>query len=57
MKTMTVKELCAFLQTYPEEWPVWAEWEGVKAGIDSNNFTTEDVDGKPALVIDVNDYR
>jgi hypothetical protein len=61
-QTMTVAELCAKLAEYPDDMPVMAGWEGVRAYVRPENFGVERVSkGKPAdecdcLVIDVNDY-
>jgi predicted translin family RNA/ssDNA-binding protein len=61
-KTMTVAELKAALDKYPDTMPVMATWEGVQAYVDADNFETAFVDkGKRedkemCLIIDVGQY-
>lgn len=61
-KTMTVAELRAVLESYPDDMPVLAEWEGVQAYIKPDAFSVEPVskghkdDECRCLVIDVNRY-
>lgn len=61
-KTMVVSELIEKLKHYPENMPVFAEWEGVTAYIDPENFEVNAIikghieDDCLGLVIDVNQY-
>ena len=61
-KTMTVKDLISALEAYPDEMPVYAEWEGVHAYLAACNFTVSTAikfpGGKlvPSLIIDVGEY-
>ena len=41
--TMTVAELKAALEEYPDDMPVFAEWEGVNGYIKKDNFSIENV--------------
>lgn len=54
--TMTVKELRDHLTNYPDDTPVIATWEGVRAGIRKENFSIEDNDGRDDLEIWVEQY-
>lgn len=60
--TMTVAELRAALEGFPDDMPVLAEWEGVLAYIQPEAFSVEAVskghedDDCECLVIDVNQY-
>lgn len=59
--TVTVKELIEILQEYPDEMPVFFEWETVYAPFKSCEVE-EDVhwgfmgDASDCLIINVNDY-
>jgi len=57
-ETMTVAELREKLNEYPQDMPVFAEWEGVWASFKAANFSIDE--HKPTdsscLVIDVEDY-
>ena len=61
-ETMTVAELCEKLNEYPQEMPVFCEWEGVHSYVGPHDFAIEsvhkgDVSEKcDCLVIDVNGY-
>lgn len=61
-QTMTVAEMRKVLEAYPDDMPVFCEWEGVWAYVEPENFVVIDVDkgrddeSAPALVIDVNKY-
>lgn len=61
-KTMTVSELRAKLAEYPDDLPVFAEWEGVHGTMEPRDFSIERHSaGRPdeecdALVINVNEY-
>jgi len=61
-ETLTVSELKNELEKYPDNMPVMATWEGVRAYIDADNFETDFVDkGKledkeMCLIIDVEQY-
>lgn len=57
-KTMTVSELKAALSKYPDDMPVWAEWEGCLAHIGVDNFIQGKIgpDDIDVLVINVDDY-
>ena len=61
-QTMTVSELRELLTKYQDDMPVLAEWEGVLAYIEPDNFAVESVfkgnmnDIFGCLVIDVNKY-
>lgn len=61
-ETMTVKELREKLSEYPDDMPVFGEWEGCYGFIIPQNFSTVRT-GKgyaddicDCLLIDVNDY-
>lgn len=54
VKTLTVAELRAALAAYPDDYEVWATWEGVHAPILTRHF--EDLPRARALVIDVEAY-
>lgn len=60
--TMTVAELRAKLAEYPDDMPVFAEWETCRGYMTPDDFAVERVHkGNPAeecdcLVIDVNGY-
>lgn len=61
--TLTVKGLREALAKYPDDLPVFAEWEGVWAFVEEKSFSTAPCDkvdtakpGESALVIDVNAY-
>ena len=61
-QTMTVAELRELLAKYPDEMPVFAEWEGVRAYIEPDIFAVERVskgmeaDACDCLVLNVNYY-
>jgi len=61
-QTMTVGELKKKLEEYPDEMPVFAEWESCRAYIEPSNFAVNVVskghreDECNGLVIDVNFY-
>lgn len=60
--TMTVGELREHLASFPADMPVMATWEGVRAFIQPEAMTTENVDkgcmedSRRCLVIDVEAY-
>ena len=54
--TMTTGELIQILSRHPEDTPVLATWEGVKAPIRIENITIEEYDGVSILDIDVEEY-
>ena len=59
--TMTVKELMEALKQYPDDMPVFAEWEGVNAYIDRDMISVECISKQPsftgnALLINVDNY-
>ena len=59
---MTVGELRTALETYPDDMPVMAEWEGCHAYMESSNLYVRFIDKGHTndrchtLVIDVNKY-
>ncbi len=61
-KTMTVAELRRKLEEYPDDMPVFGEWEGVRGFITPESFSTNLVskghkdDACVSLLIDVEDY-
>lgn len=61
-ETMTVAELRAKLNGYPDDMPVFASWEGVNAYIEPFSFEVESVhkgrveEACDCLCIDVNAY-
>lgn len=61
-ETITVGELRELLLSYPDDMPIFAEWEGCDAYIDKDNFNIETVskgnddDKCECIVIDVNRY-
>jgi hypothetical protein len=61
-RTMTVGELKKKLDEYPDEMPVFGEWEGVHGIINPDGFETEwptwwhEEDQCDCLRIDVEDY-
>jgi len=58
--TMTVKELRDELSKYPDDMPVVATWEGVRAGITPQDFLVSEPTPygvtEKQLEIDVEDY-
>ena len=50
-RTSTVAELVEFLQQFPADMPVLAEWEGQLKGF--GYTSVDDVEGKQTLLIDV----
>lgn len=57
--TMTVGELKAKLDQFPDHYPVFATWEGVMAPIQPQNIGVETIQrtgGVQALVINVDEY-
>ena len=56
MRTMTVKELRTLLETYPDETPVLATWEGVNAAILAENFELSVYMDVITLMFDVTEY-
>ena len=61
-KTMTVADLKNKLAEYPDDMPVFGEWEGVHGYVIPENFSIENTSkGHPdescdCLIIDVEDY-
>ena len=58
-KTMTVSELINCLNKFPQDMPVFAEWEGVFAPIREENIEINDPmphEKIDALIIYVEDY-
>ena len=61
-QTMTVNDLKKKLEEYPDDMPVFAEWEGCWCHVVHDRFTVKQWDiGYPedfcdCLVIDVNEY-
>lgn len=57
---LTVAELRHLLSEYPDEMPVFAEWEGVRAPLNRDDLRVESVscgmeeDRRDCLVFDVN---
>ena len=51
--TYTVGELIEKLKEYPEDLPVFAEWEGIRTSIYPTCFSLDDYWGFPTLAIDV----
>lgn len=41
IETFTVKELIDTLSKYPDDMPVFGEWEGVKGVIEETSFSTQ----------------
>ena len=59
--TMTVAELRAELSKYPDDMPVFAEWETVYGDVRADNFTVTAPTGTwfgevPSLLINVDEY-
>lgn len=60
--TMTVAELRELLTKYPDDMPVFAEWEGCHAYIEPEMFSVEsaakgfEADRCDCLVVDVNRF-
>ncbi len=52
-KTMTVAELKAELNKYPDNIPVIATWEGVMVGINADDFRVKCVCNETYVIIDV----
>jgi len=61
-KTLTVGELRAELEAYPDDMPVMAEWEGVRAYVDPAEFYPRPVckgmkeDEEVCLIMSVEKY-
>jgi len=51
--TLTVAELKKELDKYPDDMPVYAQWEGVYACIDPDLMDTEHYKEVDCLIIDV----
>lgn len=60
--TMTVAEVREKLSMYPDDMPMFAQWEGIRVSIDPINFTVNSTckgmeeDRCDCLVVDVNDF-
>jgi hypothetical protein len=59
-QTMTVKELREALEEFPDNMPIFAEWETVCGPLDSRFFTIQPIgygfadDNEDCLIMDVN---